>query len=193
MKQLIYYHTACQTHRIFNSRYPNYHYQKLFSGDRNDSSATLPNYSLLISREQFFYQASQLWNSLPPELRNIPKIETFKKRLKLTISQTIDPFWWTRCFTSDLVISLLLCFILSSSLTATGQSPVNNSFAKWWIEIEIKINKIKVRDVILVPISLQCAVDISTTSKCLQFRNICNSEISSTKRTCYVITVRLRW
>ena len=139
MKQLIYYHTACQTHRIFNSRYPNYHYQKLFSGDRNDSSATLPNYSLLISREQFFYQASQLWNSLPPELRNIPKIETFKKRLKLTISQTIDPFWWTRCFTSDLVISLLLCFILSSSLTATGQSPVNNSFAKWWIEIEIKI------------------------------------------------------
>ena len=113
VKQLVVYHVLCQTHKIFHSKLPDYHYRKLFRESRNqrvgnrsqsqivegdedilvsNKSATIIDYKKSISRGTFFYQASKLWNSLPTLIRNKEKKQTFKKSVKLWVSQNIRPF-----------------------------------------------------------------------------------------------------
>ena len=94
VKQLIMYHTAVQTQRIFTSHLPVYHYRTLFSHIRpqRNNTANYIDYRRCISKNQFFYQASTLWNSLPAALRSIQKKESFKKLLKPWIRDNIDPF-----------------------------------------------------------------------------------------------------
>ena len=112
VNQLISYHIVCQTHRIFWSKLPDYHFKKLFvddgkrrSGIRSqchivaedeppvsNNPACLIDYKKAISRGTFFYQASLIWNSLPFHLRKIEKNATFKKSVKLWVSQNIRPF-----------------------------------------------------------------------------------------------------
>ena len=101
VKQLITYHTACQTFRIKTSKYPTYHHRKLFSnefdnlpGTRSQQNHYCNNigYKLSLSRNQFFYQASQIWNTLPVYLKKMEKIETFKKHLKIWVKTNIRPF-----------------------------------------------------------------------------------------------------
>ena len=97
VNQLISYHTACQTHRIYRSKLPVYHYRRLFSSpvDPQEPTNITANeivYNLALSRGHFFYQASHLWNSLPVRIREIDKTRTFKKHLKLWVSQNVKPF-----------------------------------------------------------------------------------------------------
>ena len=89
VNQLTSYHAACQTQRIFTSKYPSYHHKKLFTQQRNNSTRSHDNYSAnnidykkSISRGQFFYQSSKIWNSLPINIRKLEKIIAFKKALK---------------------------------------------------------------------------------------------------------------
>ena len=94
VKQLIMYHTAVQTQRIFTSQLPAYHYRKLFSHDRplRNNAANNIDYRLSLSKNQFFLQSSTLWNCLPLSLRSIEKKESFKKQLKPWVKENIDPF-----------------------------------------------------------------------------------------------------
>ena len=102
VKQLIIYQTACQTFRIFHSKYTKYHYRKLFSSDNisnpgtkshdDDCQANKIGYNLSVSRNQFFYQASLIWNNLPVHIKKLEKVDTFKKHLKQWITTNIQPF-----------------------------------------------------------------------------------------------------
>ena len=93
VNQLISYHTACQTHRIYTSKLPVYHYKRLFSRpqendqivtrSRTNNNANQINYHLALSRGNFFYQSSKLWNQIPVSIRILEKTETFKKQLKI--------------------------------------------------------------------------------------------------------------
>ena len=102
--QLVIYHTACQAHRIFNTKYPIYHYDQLFIPQTNvaplrlitrsqrNNSANNIDYKLTLSRGKFFYQSSKTWNSLPAQMKENPNISTFKKSLKRWVIQNVPPF-----------------------------------------------------------------------------------------------------
>ena len=112
VNQLVVHHILCQTHKIFWSKLPDYHFKRLFGDDGNrrsgtrsqchivgedeppvnNNSACLINYEKSISRGTYFYQASKLWNSLPIDLRKTEKKATFKKSVKLWTSQNVRPF-----------------------------------------------------------------------------------------------------
>ena len=103
--------TFCETtnylpHCLSNNQnipiYPKYHYSKLFSSDNisnpgtkshdDDCQANKIGYNLSVSRNQFFYQSSLIWNNLPVHIKKLEKIETFKKHLKQWIITNIQPF-----------------------------------------------------------------------------------------------------
>ena len=113
LNQLVIYHLLCQTQKVMLSKFPEYHFRKLFGSTRNqrignrsqthivgeeqeihvsNNSATIVDYKKSISRGTFFYQSSKWWNSLPVNIRNLEKDKPFKKAVKLWVSQHVRPF-----------------------------------------------------------------------------------------------------
>ena len=52
--------------------------------------ATRVDFGLSLARTSFFYQASRLWNLLPPNLKMNPIYDTFKKETKLWVKYNIS-------------------------------------------------------------------------------------------------------
>ena len=92
--QLVVYHTACQTYKIRGSKYPEYHYNRLFSNinhksrhSRNEISRV--DFNLSLARGSFFYQAPQVWNSLPGYVKSAKSLSIFKKKCKKWIKNNV--------------------------------------------------------------------------------------------------------
>ena len=75
--QMVVYHTACQTYKILKSMSPEYHYNRLSSSinpTRQDTRSKENNlvridFKLSLARSSYFYQAPQVWSSLPLQIR----------------------------------------------------------------------------------------------------------------------------
>ena len=92
--QLVVYHTACQTYKIRGTKYPVYHYDRLFSkinhksrNSRNEISRI--EFKLSLARSSFFYQAPQVWNSLPGYVKSAKSLGIFKKKCKKWIKNNV--------------------------------------------------------------------------------------------------------
>ena len=97
--QLVVYHTACQTYKIKQSKYPTYHYERLF---RNPSFKDSLNtrytkneikridFKLSVARSSYFYQAPQVWSSLPKYVKSAKTIDAFKKKCKKWVIKNVS-------------------------------------------------------------------------------------------------------
>ena len=92
--QLVVYHTACQIYKIRGSKYPKYHFNRLFSKmnlnsrySRNEISRV--EFELSLARSSFFYQAPQVWTSLPNYVKAAKNLSSFKKTCKKWIRNNV--------------------------------------------------------------------------------------------------------
>ena len=73
-------------YKIIRKREPSYHFSRYSTrndyhiGTRNQGIRI--NYKLSLSRCSYFYRSCRLYNLLPPDLANIDKLTTFKRKLK---------------------------------------------------------------------------------------------------------------
>ena len=93
--QLVAFHTACQTYRIYTEKLPHYHYNRLFQNEnedgRNTRSKMKPiDFELSLAKGSFFFQASKIWGRLPSHIRNMPKLKSFKTSCRKWIQENID-------------------------------------------------------------------------------------------------------
>ena len=95
--QLVAYHTANQTFKVFRNQEPSYHYQRLFGDDVNQQSTRAAThlegrveFNRSLGRYSFFYQASHIWRNLPYHIKTAQTVENFKKALKPWILRTIS-------------------------------------------------------------------------------------------------------
>ena len=99
VQQLTAYHTIMIVHRVINSGYPKYLFDKLKlkqPGDRifphrQLNTIQVPNVNLTLSRGGFIYRGATLWNLLPATLRSETKQSKFKSHLKKWIRTNISP------------------------------------------------------------------------------------------------------
>ena len=94
VNQCIAYHILTQTFKIKLSQQPEYHFRRLFEKDGRNSRTNPDNikridFRLNIGRCSFFYQASRLWSSLPPYIKNCASISNFKSEIRVWISVNI--------------------------------------------------------------------------------------------------------
>ena len=87
--QLVAFHTATQTYKIYKNHEPKYHFNRLFGNTedqyRTRSEANLETrieFKLSQARKSFFYQAAHLWSSLPYQIKTAATTDSFKKSLK---------------------------------------------------------------------------------------------------------------
>ena len=98
--QLIAYHTACQVYKIYTTKLPVYHYNRLFyeenerlnGADTRASEIKSKNiqFDLSLARGSFFYQGSRIWSLLPPHIKKSDKLEKFKPCCRKWILQNIE-------------------------------------------------------------------------------------------------------
>ena len=93
--QLVAYHTATQTFKVYKNQEPRYHHDRLFGAityERTRSATNMEarvDFELSLCRKSFFYQASHLWSSLPLHIKTAGTIEQFKRVLKPWILSNI--------------------------------------------------------------------------------------------------------
>ena len=93
--QLVAYHTASQTYKVFRNQEPSYHYTRLFGNTPNQHTRSVSNletrvdFNLSLGRNSFFYQAAHIWRSLPYQIKTAQTIERFKRMLKTWIKGKI--------------------------------------------------------------------------------------------------------
>ena len=95
--QLIVYHTACQVYKIEKSKLPVYHHKRLFSKlsricnvtRYTDKVINRIDFDLSVARSSFFYQAPQVWCSLPNYVKSAPTLPQFKKKCKRWIKNNV--------------------------------------------------------------------------------------------------------
>ena len=94
--QLVAYHSLNQVYKIYRDKKPQYHYNRLFGSNLHDTitrggtrMTTRVDFNLSLARTSFFFQASRLWNLLPPSLKLLPTHETFKKRMRFWVKNMI--------------------------------------------------------------------------------------------------------
>ena len=95
--QLVAYHSVNQAHKIFHSRKPKYHYERLFGSDQPVSKTrsrtnidARVDFGLSLARTSFFFQSARLWNCIPISLKINPCKETFKKKTRTWVRNNID-------------------------------------------------------------------------------------------------------
>ena len=94
--QLVAFHTAAQTYKIYTNKEPTYHYSRLFSNNPNDVARSATNLEcridvrLSLGRNTFFYQAAHIWNWLPHRMKTSVNIDTFKRMLKPWVMRNIS-------------------------------------------------------------------------------------------------------
>ena len=97
--QMVAYHIACLVFKINHTKLPSYHYNRLFPKitqfqqiERRcqDKEIARIEFDLSLARSSFFYQGSQLWKTLPPEITNAKTVENFKSLCKPWILNNIS-------------------------------------------------------------------------------------------------------
>ena len=93
IKQLTFFHTALQVWKVKQYKCPVYINSKYQpSNTRSSTQGTLlvPVVEKSTSSKSFMIRSAATWNTLPPTIRNIMKLNTFKKRLKEWTRENID-------------------------------------------------------------------------------------------------------
>ena len=93
IKQLIFFHTALQVWRVYASRRPVHIYSRLqLSTTRSAAQGTLrvPVVEYSVSSKSFMVRSTVTWNTVPPSIRSIQKLETFKRKLKQWVKVNIE-------------------------------------------------------------------------------------------------------
>ena len=93
IKQLIFYHTALQVWRVLASKCPVYIHSNLqLSATRSAAQGNLivPPVETDLAGKSFMVRAAAVWNTVPPDIRNIKTIHTFKKKLKQWVKLNIE-------------------------------------------------------------------------------------------------------
>ena len=96
IKQLTFFHTALQVWKVKQYKCPVYINSKYQpSNTRSSTQGTLlvPVVEKSTSSKSFMIRSAATWNTLPPTIRNIMKLNTFKKRLKEWTRENIDIEW----------------------------------------------------------------------------------------------------
>ena len=91
VNQLIAYHTLLQIYKIRSTREPEYMSEILRKDNRN-GHIVVTNTELTLAKKSFSFRGSQLWNSLPDNIRNSLKIGIFKKSCKKWVKETVPRF-----------------------------------------------------------------------------------------------------
>ena len=87
VQQLVFYHSVMAVYKIRQTGEPEYLAEKLLN-DNLRGMLIVPNTSLTLAQSSFCFRAGEYWRSLPESTRNLKKIGTFKKALKIyTLSQ----------------------------------------------------------------------------------------------------------
>ena len=93
IKQLVFYHTVLQVWKVKLSQAPVYIHSKLIPANtRSAALGTLlvPAVEKSLTRKSFMVRSIAAWNTVPPEIRNLKKLETFKKKIKQWTKMNIE-------------------------------------------------------------------------------------------------------
>ena len=91
IKQEIYYHTVLNIYKIKNTKQPEYLYDRL-SQENIFGNIVLDKTNLTLARNGFIYRGSMNWNSLPPDIRKLKKLKSFKTEVKKWILENVTRF-----------------------------------------------------------------------------------------------------
>ena len=92
VRQLVFYHSVTLVYKTLLTTYPKYIFQKLSTDfpyntrlASSDSVRMGPEFKskLELTEKSFMNRATVSYNQIPASLRQIPKIEEFKKKLKI--------------------------------------------------------------------------------------------------------------
>ena len=92
VKQLICYHTLLTVYRVKKTMEPEY-LASFFVRENRFGKIILPSTNLTLFRKSFVYRGISGWNSLPPGLRQLEHLSTFKKELRAWIKREITRFY----------------------------------------------------------------------------------------------------
>ena len=96
--QQIAYQTLSQVYSVRATKFPAYHYRRLFMkkddmsiGTRSNDEYRINrvNFNLSLCRSNFFYQSSRLWSSLPLNIKAMRSKLSFKKKCKSWVKKKI--------------------------------------------------------------------------------------------------------
>lgn len=91
--QMIAYTTAVQVYNVSRNKEPKYHYNRLFTGvedfQTRGGAEKRVDFSLSLGRGSFFYQGSQIWGTLPGNVKDSRNVAIFKKLCKTWIKANI--------------------------------------------------------------------------------------------------------
>ena len=93
IRQLVFFHTAIQVYKVKMSQCPVYIHSKYTpSNTRNASQGTLlvPAVQKSFSSKSFIVRSASTWNQIPPNLRNLQNLNTFKSGLKKWTRENIS-------------------------------------------------------------------------------------------------------
>ena len=93
VKQLIFYHTVLQVWRVKTSQLPVYinsRYQSARTRSAVGGTLLVPDVEMSLSSKSFMVRSTVMWNTIPPSLRVIQNLETFKKNLKSWTKQNVE-------------------------------------------------------------------------------------------------------
>ena len=96
VQQLTAYHSILQVYKTKVSKQPGYLYSKLFPNavantttrGQTTGNVRIEN-NLSLARSSFFYRASKLWNSLPPDMKQQKSLALFKSNIKSWIRANV--------------------------------------------------------------------------------------------------------
>ena len=98
VKQLVFYHSVILIHKTMLTACPKYIYSKLSSQfpyntrlAESDSVRMGPEFmcKLEITEKSFMNRSTVSYNKLPAEIRKLPRIELFKKKLKVWVLENV--------------------------------------------------------------------------------------------------------
>ena len=91
VNQLIAYHTLLQAYKIRESKEPEYLYE-IFSKENRNGNIIVTNTDLSLAKISFTFRGSELWNSLPGNIKTSQKISIFKKACRKWVKDTVPRF-----------------------------------------------------------------------------------------------------
>ena len=92
VKQSVFYHTLLTVYKIRKSQEPEF-LASILGRENCYGKIIVPNSNLTLFRKSFVYRGVCDWNSLPPGLRQLELISTFKRELKIWIKREISRFF----------------------------------------------------------------------------------------------------
>ena len=99
IRQLVFYHSTIQIYKTIQTTYPKYIYYKLANEfpyntrlAQSEAVRMGPDFKakLELTKGSFMNRATVNYNQLPENLRKVPKIGTFKKKLKIWVTENVS-------------------------------------------------------------------------------------------------------